>query len=568
MKRLLFGYEDFLLESKLEMLLEAKIKFSDDFAKVLSQIASSGNDTADKLIGLADKDIEVNTNYIDISLEKDGFIEFIPDDKAEKLPWRIADFHQYYGYGTPLLYMSTSDKLAKGGKYPMKNVSNRLTPEQEVKIVKEFADIEDFLSLIADKDKTEAFLQSTQNIFDIGPIMHIQFEDSEGTHDVLCSKSILKRNISSIKPTELKVGKFATAMLTKSGIEFAPTEIEDFVTKYKSIIKQRKDQFDNLKIVKGEDIRKSYLIDNYLNTGGTLGNSCMRKEHCQKYLDIYVENEDKISLVVLQQEGKVAARALLWTDDKGRKVMDRIYTTNTPDEQLFKDFAKANNFYYKKSQDSHSFTPFISPAGEEEKFFTISLKRKDYSYYPYMDSMKFYNPGTGEITNDGPNQNDYNLEDTEGGNGECDICGGRHRITCGNCEGDGETDCVECGGSGENECSECGGEGEEECSVCDGEGKEECDYCDGHGESDCSTCDGEGTYDDEECSDCGGSGKESCEHCDGEGSRECSPCDGEGTRECHNCRGNGTEDCEYCENGRTTCWECDGDEVVDCPQCR
>ena len=456
MKRLLFGYEDFLLESKLEMLLEAKIKFSDDFTKVLNKIASSGNDTADKLIGLADKNIDVNTNYIDISIEKDGFIEFIPDDKVEKLPWRMVDS----GYGTSLsypgLYMSTSEKLAKGGKYPMKNISNKLKPEQEVKIVKEFADIVEFLSLIAYEDRTEAFLHWTQNIFDAGPIIHIQFEDSEGTHDVLCGKGILKRNISSIKPTELKIGKFATAMLTKSGIEFAPTEIEDFVTKYKSIIKQRKDQFDNLKIVKGEDIRKSYLIDNYLNIKGTLGTSCMRKENCQKFLDIYVENEDKISLVVLQQEGKVAGRALLWTDDEGRKVMDRIYTSNTPDEQLFKDFAKANGFFYKKSQDSNDWTPFISPAGEEEKFFTISLKPKDYNSYPYMDSMKFYSPGKGKITNNGTTSYDYNLSDTEGGNGDdCDECGGSGRITCDNCDGDGDSNCWECEGDGVVDCSQC-----------------------------------------------------------------------------------------------------------------
>ena len=35
MKKRLFGYTDFLLESKIEMLLEAKIRFNDDFVNVL-----------------------------------------------------------------------------------------------------------------------------------------------------------------------------------------------------------------------------------------------------------------------------------------------------------------------------------------------------------------------------------------------------------------------------------------------------------------------------------------------------------------------------------------------------
>jgi hypothetical protein len=560
MRKRLFGYNDFLLESKIEMLLEAKIRFNDDFVNVLDKM---DNVTADKLLNMIGKDVDVNTNYIDINIDKDGFVNFIPDDKAEKLPLVVVD--------DAMTYTATSDKLNRLGKYKMENIS-RPRVGQEVKIVKEFTNIHEFFSLFPEDERTDIFLAAMGHIYDqTGPILHISFEDSNGTHNVLCNPSALKRDISSIKTSQLKIGKFVTAMFTKGGIDFKPTDIEDFVNKYKSVITQMRDKFNNFKIVKGKDIRNSYLVDNYLNTNGSLGNSCMRYEKCQKFLDIYVENPDKVSLVILEKEGKITGRAILWTDEDDRRVMDRIYTNNSADEQLFKDFAKANNFWYKKDQNMYEDTPFIGPNGEEERYITVHLKAVDHNYYPYMDSLKFYNPGTGRITNNSDSY-EYNLTDTDGGNGSCDECGGSGRLECGDCDGDGEVECRECGGHGEVNCEECEGDGDVECSVCDGEGKEECGYCDGHGESDCSTCDGEGKIEgddgeEEECSDCGGSGKESCEHCDGEGSRECGPCDGSGKRKCRYCDG-GQVECSECEGGcNVTCRNCDGDGRVDCWQC-
>jgi hypothetical protein len=561
MRKRLFGYNDFLLESKIEMLLEAKIRFNDDFVNVLDKM---DNVTADKLLNMIGKDVDVNTNYIDINIDKDGFVNFIPDDKAEKLPLVVVD--------DLMTYSSTSDKMNRFGKYKMENIS-RPHVGQEVKIVKEFTNIHEFFSLYPEDERTDIFLAAIGNIYDNnGPMLHISFEDSNGTHNVLCNPNALKRDISSIKSSQLKIGKFVTAMFTKGGIDFKPTDIEDFVNKYKSVITQMRDKFNNFKIVKGKDIRNSYLVDNYLNTNGSLGNSCMRYDKCQKFLDIYVENPDKVSLVILEKEGKITGRAILWTDDKDRKVMDRIYTNNSADEQLFKDFAKANNFWYKKDQNMYEDTPFIGPNGEEERNITIQLDEVDHNYYPYMDSMKFYNPNTGILTNNGSSGYEYNLTDTDGGNGSCDECGGSGRLECGDCDGDGEVECRECGGDGEVNCEECDGDGEVECSVCDGEGKEECGYCDGHGESECSACDGEGKIEgddgeEEECSDCGGSGKESCEHCDGEGSRECGPCDGSGNRKCRYCDG-GQVECGECEGGgNVTCRNCDGDGRVDCWQC-
>ena len=80
MKKRLFGYTDFLLESKIEMLLEAKIRFNDDFVNVLDTM---NNVTADKLLNMIGKEVDVNTNYIDINIDKDGFVNFIPMTKQK-----------------------------------------------------------------------------------------------------------------------------------------------------------------------------------------------------------------------------------------------------------------------------------------------------------------------------------------------------------------------------------------------------------------------------------------------------------------------------------------------------
>ena len=545
--------------------MEANIAFSEEFENLLDKMDTV---TADKLLNLIGKDIDLNTNYIDVDIEKDGFVKFIADDKAEKLPFVVQPF--------PTYYLQLSKDLG------LKDVDQKsaLMQGMRVEVLKRYSKrefLEEFRNKLGEdknynrkekEKKIDSLSELADSFYDAGSAFCVVTFEIDGMRkEVMCHSDSIKRDISGIKPGSLKIGKLATALFTKAGVDFKPTDIEDFVNRYKSMVKQMREKFESFKIVKGEDIRTSYSVKNYLNTNGSLGNSCMRYDKCQRFLDIYVKNEDKVSLIVLMKDDKVTGRAILWTDENDRKVMDRIYTNNSADEQLFKDFAKANGFWYKKEQNMYNDTPFIGPNDEEEKYITVYLKSTDYDYYPYMDSLKFYNPGTGKITNDS-NSYEYELTDTDGGNGSCEECGGGGTLTCGDCDGDGELDCYECGGRGNISCGECSGSGEVECSICEGDGKEECGYCNGAGESDCSTCDGEGTHDDEECSDCGGSGKESCGHCDGEGSRECGRCDGDGTIGCRDCRGEGEVDCEDCDgDGTRTCSRCDGDGNVDCYEC-
>jgi hypothetical protein len=261
----------------------------------------------------------------------------------------------------------------------------------------------------------------------------------------------------------------------------------------------------------------------------------MRYNRCQEYFDIYVKNPEQCNLVVLMSDEKddaICGRAILWTDHEGRRLMDRIYTNRTQDEQLFKDFAKKNGFYHKRNQNMNEDEPFISPeTGEEETIGTkIVLSQISYRYFPYMDSFKYFFEGHGDrpsyLTNSSRFNYDFELTDTDGGNSNsgCDCCGGDESVECGECDGRGSFRCQNCD-DGVIECDTCGGAHEMECPDCDGSGTNE---------------------DDSECSGCSGTGTHTCENCGGE-DIECGECRGEGRIECDDCEGEGQLPCPECQ---------------------
>ena len=95
---------------------------------------------------------------------------------------------------------------------------------------------------------------------------------------------------------KLKVNR----VFEKSGKSITSQEVEKFVNSYKTRFKMMIDMESLFEFVKGEDIRKWYLEDNYQLIRGQLGNSCMRYNKCQSYLDIYTKNPDVCQLLILK----------------------------------------------------------------------------------------------------------------------------------------------------------------------------------------------------------------------------------------------------------------------------
>lgn len=178
-------------------------------------------------------------------------------------------------------------------------------------------------------------------------------------------------------------------------------DIEIFSNLYRMEAKKPKFTFE---VVVGDDIRKYYHYEKHYSDSGSLGVSCMRYESCQRLFNLYTDNKNKISLLVmLSEDNLVMGRALLWNSDNNR-IMDRIYSVN--DEQLpfyFKKWATENRYYFRSQQNWNNSVLF-ERLGEDKKILKIDIKLDNPNFrdYPYMDTFKFFNIKTGTFSNHRP----------------------------------------------------------------------------------------------------------------------------------------------------------------------
>ena len=231
-----------------------------------------------------------------------------------------------------------------------------------------------------------------------------EYEINNQKYFCYVNKSAVKTNLENVPKTESGVGRFVRAFLNKLGKSVNGKELEDFVDKFKKVRQLDMNALNRFKIVSGEDIRKYYSFDTYEQNAGSLGGSCMKYAECQNYLDIYVDNPDTIQMIIFMsdKEGLISGRALLWTDNKGRKIMDRIYVVRTSDIHLFKEYAIVNNFYNKTEQNYKDYTPFElngKELSEVDNIITVKVKDREYDKYPYMDTLKYFLPERGIISN-------------------------------------------------------------------------------------------------------------------------------------------------------------------------
>lgn len=218
------------------------------------------------------------------------------------------------------------------------------------------------------------------------------------------------------KKEQMKIGKFANKIYSLINETIPPTEMEKFVNEYKGIISAFK-SMDNFDIVYGQNIRKFYNENTYSEGKGSLNQSCMRHDFCQLYLDIFVDNPDKINLLILRNpinKLKIDGRALIWNldSDKGKKFLDFPYTTKDYMYKIFESYAKKKGWFYTLAERpptmSWSFLlnnhyryleTFDSQGKKVKEEFYVNLTPQEYEYYPYLDIMRYYNPDTGMLAN-------------------------------------------------------------------------------------------------------------------------------------------------------------------------
>lgn len=389
-------YSNFLLEQKIcSLLLESKVEFSKNFRGILSAMQ---NPIASSILALQDQDKDVTQNYIDSDLKSIDMITFIQDRRAKQLTKDKEDNFKI----VKDQHLKISDFQTEDGERQNTEIyrllgldikkANRAETGTEVKIIKRivspFNNAKTYCSYVS--------LDSKYN----GVINVEALEPSDEVYKELWSTS---RN-------SMRIGRLIRALVPLTGKKFTDSEIEKFVNEYKSVVNIMNDAFLKFDVVSGGDIIHFYNISNYASDDGTLGSSCMA-DVPDSYLYIYGSNPDVCNLVILYDErgsikdgkyksDKIIGRALLWTTTSGEMFMDRIYTVNQSDEELFKKFAARNGWWCKKHQNSNN--AFTAEKGSETKnpSYVVKLKNWD-DQFPYIDTLCYLNDDDGTLSNKG-----------------------------------------------------------------------------------------------------------------------------------------------------------------------
>ena len=176
---------------------------------------------------------------------------------------------------------------------------------------------------------------------------------------------------------------------------FTNSELESFVNELKSIYLG-----GEFRVIEGDKIPYWYNWKSYNNaspTGsplswgnGTLDKSCMRHKGCNHFFDLYINNPDKVKLLVfVNDSAKLLGRALLWYPNNETILMDRIYGNDVTIAK-FKKYAKENRILHKLGQSKKCTSKWVDTGGMIiNKYFEIEMDHKGMLHAPCMDTFKF-----------------------------------------------------------------------------------------------------------------------------------------------------------------------------------
>jgi len=278
-----------------------------------------------------------------------------------------------------------------------------------------------FIDVCEDKDEYVTFIQANK----ASELLSIPDEETYSKID----KNILN-NINLSNPvykqfrTEVRLGRFINNIFGPGKFSDSaryttekPSDIESFVRLYKATFNQD-EKFELMELVQGEDIAYWYDCNNYKTSDGSLGGSCMSDVN-SRYFDIYCDNSS-VSLLILYSntsKNKIEGRALVWKliEPADRIYMDRIYTNDSSKEELYIEYAKKQGWLYRSIRGYGNGSVVDGKDGSSANLKLVAQLTPNgyYDEYPYMDTMLYYNPNNGKISNREVGMN-YILQSTGG----------------------------------------------------------------------------------------------------------------------------------------------------------
>jgi len=194
--------------------------------------------------------------------------------------------------------------------------------------------------------------------------------------------------------TETTIGRLIRRLF---GTRFDQKSIEIFVNKYKAIIRGEQ-AFANFELVEGDEIAHWYLRARYEDNNGrgsVLNGSCMSGRECQNFFGIYTKNPNQVKMCILKNDkgDKIKGRAIVWqlAEPEGYTFMDRIYTHQDADVNVFVEYAKQNGWVTKQRQ-TYRGDALLLPDGKkrENTNLKVVLDDVDFNRYPYMDTFRYF----------------------------------------------------------------------------------------------------------------------------------------------------------------------------------
>ena len=205
-----------------------------------------------------------------------------------------------------------------------------------------------------------------------------------------------------VKPSKF-LNKLRKAGLLDDGIVLpSPAAWERIMGRVRSTVAQ--EGASTFAVVRGKWIPFFYHEARYAApSSGNLGNSCMRNESCQRHLQFYAANPNKVGLAVLFRRDsggsdmrmKVVARCLVWFMENGSVYSDRIYSMRSHFAQALADSVREK--FGDRLRGSVYHCSYIEPRRKVR--INIECAETVEGTYPYLDSMKWLDVLNGDISN-------------------------------------------------------------------------------------------------------------------------------------------------------------------------
>ena len=194
---------------------------------------------------------------------------------------------------------------------------------------------------------------------------------------------------------EIRIGR----LINKITPFYKQFQIEKWVNSFKA---EFKNALKNIKfqVIESEDIIKYYNGKRYSRGNGSLNKSCMRHDQCAEWMNLYLNNSDKIKmLILLEEKDIIGGRALLWKLDEPKDtwLLDRIYVKEDSDAILFKKFAERNGWLYKSAQTFDAVK--VIKNGEDINLDMRVNITGNYKSFPYIDTLLYFNKKDKYLTN-------------------------------------------------------------------------------------------------------------------------------------------------------------------------